>query len=97
MGTSFVGEVRDGRKIAEAQIGEEVANMVGFKVQAHGHEAIEKANRTQSWKGLSDWQLADRFDRYRPVLLLPGSWWNGQHKPEFKSAEWWQKPTSRAK
>jgi len=86
MGTSFVEEVRDARKIAEMQIGEGVADMVEFKVQANGHDAIEKANRTQSWQGLSDWQLADRFDRYRPVLFLSGSWWNGQHEPEFESA-----------
>ena len=31
MGTSFVGKVRDVRQIAEAQIGERVADMVEFK------------------------------------------------------------------
>jgi len=30
------------------------------------------------WQGRSDWQLADRFDKDRPVLLLPGSEWSGQ-------------------
>jgi len=77
MGTSFVGKVRDVRQIAEAQIGEGVADMVEFEAQVSGHEATEKANRIQAWQGLSDWQLADRFDRDRPVLLLPGSWWSG--------------------
>ena len=63
-----------------------VADMVEFEAQVSGHEATEKANRIQAWQGLLDWQLADRFDRDRPVLLLPGSWWSGQHEPEFKSA-----------
>jgi len=99
MGTSFVGKVRDVRQIAEAQIGEGVANIVEFEAQVSGHEATKKTNRIQAWQGLSDWQLADRFDRDRPVLLLPGSWsrWSGQHEPEFESAGWWQKPTRRAK
>ena len=95
MGTSFVGKVRDVRRIAEAQIGEEVADMVRCKAQVNGHEATEKANRIQAWQG-SDWQLANRFDKDRPVLLLPGSWWGGQHGPEFESAGWWQKLTRRA-
>ena len=86
MGTSFVGKVRDVRQIAEAQIGEGVADMVKFKAQVKGHEATEKANRIQAWQGLSDWQLADRFDKDRPVLLLPASWWSGQHEPEFENA-----------
>ena len=30
------------------------------------------------------------------VLLLPGSWWSGQHEPDFESAGWWQKPTRQA-
>jgi len=58
---------------SEAQIGEGVADMVEFKVQVNGHETTEKANRIQAWQGLSDWQLTDRFDKDRPVLLLPGS------------------------
>jgi len=73
MGTSFVGKVRDVRQIAEAQIGEGVADMVEFEAQVSRHEATEKANRIQAWQGLLDWQLTDRFDRDRPVLLLPGS------------------------
>jgi len=93
MGTSFVGKVRDVRQIVEAQIGGGVADIVKFEAQVSGHEATEKANRIQASQGLSDWQLADRFDRDRPVLLLPGSWWSGQHEPEFESAGWWQKPT----
>jgi len=71
MGTRFVGIVRDVRQIAEAPIGEGVADMVEFKAQVNWHEATEKANRIQAWQGLSNWQLADRFDRDRPVLLLP--------------------------
>ena len=67
--------------------------MVEFKEQVNGHEAIEKAHRIQAWQGLSDWQIADRFDKDRTVLILPGSWWSGQHEPEFESAGWWQKPT----
>jgi hypothetical protein len=83
-------------QIEEAQIGERVADMVEFKAQVNGHEATEKANRIQAWQGLVDWQLADRLDRDKPVLLLPSSWWSGQHEPEFESARWWQKPTRRA-
>jgi len=97
MGTRFVGKVKDGQQIVEAQIGEGVADMVEFKAQVNGHEAFEQANRFQAWKGLSDWQLADRFDKDRPVLLVSGSWCSGQHKPEFQSAGWWQKPTRRAR
>ena len=93
MGTSFVGKVRDVRHIVEAQIGQGVADIVKCKAQVNGHEATGKANIIQAWQGLSDWQLADRFDRDRPVLLLPGSWWSGQHEPEFESAGWWQMPT----
>jgi len=93
MGTSFVGKVRDVRQITEAQIGDGVADMVEFEAQINGKEATEKANRIQAWQGLLDWQLAERFNRDRPVLLLPGSWWSGQHEPEFESAGWWQKPT----
>jgi len=51
--------------------------MMEFEAQVNGHEATEKANRIQGWQGLVDWQFADRFDRHRPVLLLPGSWWSG--------------------
>jgi len=97
MGASFVKKVRDVRQIAEAQIGEGVANMVEFKAHVSWHEATEKASRIQIWQGLSDWQLADRFDMDVPVLLLPGYWWSGQHYPEFESAGWWQKPTRRAR
>jgi len=73
MGTSFVGKAKDVRQIAEAQIGKGVADIVEFKAQVNGHEATEKANRIQAWQGLLDWQLADRFDWDRPVLLLQGS------------------------
>ena len=93
MGTSFVGKVRDVRQIAEAQLGERGADRVEFEAQVNGHEATEKANRIQAWHGLVDWQLADRLVRDKLVLLLPGSWWSGQHEPEFESAGWWQKPT----
>jgi len=95
MGTSFVGKVRDVRQIAEAR----VADMVEFKAQVNGHEATEKANNLQAWQCLSGWQLADRFDKDRLVLLLPGAWGSGQHDIEFEShgAGWWQKPTRRAK
>jgi len=96
MGTSFVGKVTDVRQIVKAHIGGGVADIVEFEAQVNGHEATEKANRIQAWQGLLDWQLADRFDRDRPVLLLPGSWWSGQYEPEFESAGWWQKPTRRA-
>jgi len=48
MGTSFVGKVRDVQQIAEAQIGEWVANMVGFGAQVNGHETTGKANRIQA-------------------------------------------------
>jgi len=91
MGTSFVGKIRDVR-----QIGKGVAEMLEFEAQVNGYEATEKANRIQAWQGLLEWQLADRFDRDRPVLLLPGSWWSRQHESEFESAGWWQKPTRRA-
>jgi len=72
MGISFVGKVRDVRQIAEAQIGEGLADMVEFEAQVNGHEATEKANRIQAWQGLVDWQLADRFDRDRPYRALGG-------------------------
>ena len=36
MDMSFVGKVRDVRQIAEAQIGEEIADMVEFKSQING-------------------------------------------------------------
>jgi len=39
MGTSFVRKVRDVRQIAEAQIGEGVADMVEIEAQVSGHEA----------------------------------------------------------
>jgi len=52
MGTNFVGKVRNVRQIAEAQIGEGVADMVEFEDQVNGHEATEKANRIQAWQGL---------------------------------------------
>jgi len=93
MGTSCVGKVRDVRQIAEAQIGKGVADIVEFEAQVSGHESTEKANRIQARQGLLDWQFADRFNRDRPVLLLPGSWWSGQHEPQFESTGWWQKPT----
>ena len=54
MGTSFVGKVRDVQQIAEAQIGEGVADIVEFEAQVNGHEATEKANRNQAWQGLLD-------------------------------------------
>jgi len=91
-----VRKVRDVRQIAGAQIGEGVVDIVEFEAQVSGHEATKKAYRIQAWQGLLDWQFADRFDRDRPVLLLPGSWWSGQHEPEFESAGWWQKPTRPA-
>ena len=86
MGTSFVGKVRDVQQIVEVQIGEGLADMVEFEARVNGHEATEKANRIQACQVLLNWQLADRFDRDRPVLLLPDSWWSGQHEPEFQSA-----------
>jgi len=63
MDTGFVGKVRDVWQIAEAQIGEGVADMVQIEAQVSGHEATEKTNRIQAWQGLLDWQLADRFGR----------------------------------
>ena len=96
MRTSFVGKVRDVQQIAEAQIGKGVSNVVEFEAQVNGHDATEKANRIQAWQGLFDWQLANRFNRYRPVLLLQCSWWSRQHEPEFENAGWWQKPTRQA-
>ena len=44
MGTHFVGKVKDVRQIAEAQIGEGMAD----QAQASGHEATEKAGRIQA-------------------------------------------------
>jgi len=37
--------MRDARQMAEAQIGEVVADMVEFKAQVSRHEASEKASR----------------------------------------------------
>jgi len=97
MGTSFVGKARDVRQIAEAQIGVGVADMVEFKAQAGGLETAEKSCRIRAWQHLSEWQIADKFERNRPILLLPDSWLYGQHELEFDSAGWWQKPTRRAR
>jgi len=63
MGTSFVRKVRDVQQIAEAQIGEWVADIVEFGAQVNGIETTRKANRIQAWQGLLDWKLANRFDR----------------------------------
>jgi len=52
MGASFVGKVSDVRQIAEAQIGEGMADMVELEAQVNGHEATEKANRIEAWQGL---------------------------------------------
>jgi len=49
MDTIFARKVRDVRQIAEAQIGEGVANIVDFKAQVNGYEATEKASRIQVW------------------------------------------------
>jgi len=49
--------------------------MVEFKAQVNGHEATEKANHIQVWQGLLDLQLANRFDRDRPVLLSSTLTW----------------------
>ena len=87
MGASFVGKIRDVRQIAEAEFGKGVADMVQFEAQVSGHEAAKKTSRVQVWQYLSDWQLANRFERDRPVLLLLSSWWSVQHEPEFDSAE----------
>jgi len=65
------------RQIVEAQIGKEVTNMVEIKAQLSRHEATEKASRIQVWQGLLEWQLTDRFEKDRHVLLLPGSWLSG--------------------
>ena len=54
MDTSFIGKVRDVWQIAEARIGEGVANMMEFEAQVSGHEVTEKANRIQAWQGLLD-------------------------------------------
>jgi len=70
MGISFVGKVRDVRQIAEPQIGEGVAEMVEFKARVSGHEATEKASRIHVCQDLSDWQLVDRIDRNRTVLMM---------------------------
>jgi len=40
MGTSFVGKVRDVQQIAEAQIGEGVADMVEFEVRGGRRQSI---------------------------------------------------------
>jgi len=55
MGISSVGKVRDVWQIAQAQIGEGLADMVEFEAQVSGHEATEKANRIQAWQGLLHW------------------------------------------
>ena len=54
-------------------VGEGVADMMNFKAQVNGNEATEKASRIRVWQSFSDWPLVKRFERDRPVLLLPGS------------------------
>jgi len=44
MGTSFVEKVRDMRQIAEAQIGEGVADLVKFEAQVSGHDRKGQKN-----------------------------------------------------
>jgi len=48
MVTSFVGKVRDVRQIAEAQIGEGVADMVVYKAQVSGQESDRKGHQNPS-------------------------------------------------
>ena len=43
MGTSFVGKIRDVWQIAEAQVGEGIADIVEFLAEVSGHVATEKA------------------------------------------------------
>jgi len=47
MGTSFIEKVRDVPQIAEAQIGEGVADMVEFKAQVNGHEATKRPKQSK--------------------------------------------------
>ena len=95
MGTSFVGKVRGVRQIAQAQIGEGVAEMVEFNAQVNGHEATEKASRIQVWQGLSDWQLADRFDKDRLSFFHRA--FGGVCSTSQSSRVQGQKPTRRAR
>ena len=43
MGASFVGKIRDVWQIAEAQVGEGIADIVEFLAEVSGHVATEKA------------------------------------------------------
>jgi len=47
MGTNFVRKVRGVQQIAEAHVGERVADMVEFKAQVSGHQTTEKASKIQ--------------------------------------------------
>ena len=76
MRESFVGAVKDARRATGKKIKEgELGSIVEFPTQARGHEASEKANlnRVQRYQTLSDWQLADRLAKDRPILLIPAS------------------------
>jgi len=47
MGTNFVGKVRDVRQIAEAQIGEGVANMLEFEAQVSGMKRLKRPTESK--------------------------------------------------
>jgi hypothetical protein len=79
MGTSFVRIVRDVRQMAEAQIGEEVADIVEFQAHVSGHEATAKASRIQvslrdaaerCCRHLLCPAAHQKFERERPILFL---------------------------
>ena len=76
MGTSFVGKVRDVWQIAEAQIGEGVADMVEFEAQSSGLEATEKANRIQAWQSFR-LAILTFYHQGRLVVLA----WNRHQHP----------------
>jgi len=78
---------------AECRVGAWHSWVVGTGKRARS----EGKGQQNPWQYRSDWQLADKLEKDKLILLLPVSCWSGQHEPEFESAGWWQKPTCRAK
>ena len=101
-----LGESRSGRRVAKKgwAMGERVVvnmhamrqSFVGVVRDAKSTAEEQSEEREQGGvvEELSDRQLVDRLVRDRPILLIPASWWS-EHKPEFESEGWWQKPTRR--
>ena len=64
--------MRDARQMAEAQIGEGVADMVEFKAQVSRHEASEKASRLGIQASGNIFQTGSFLTKFWPILAPGG-------------------------